>query len=72
MNIVQRIKTNPRILISIGLLFLAASIAWPRFIGFTPHLGDVNIDGFRGFLSGIALGLELLGLRTLSRRRGNA
>ena len=58
-NDVQR----PKRLLSIGMLFLAVSVAWPRMVPFTGNLGTDAIDLIKGLLLGVALGLLFLAAR---------
>ena len=48
---------NPKPLLMIGMIFLALGQAWPRLLPFTGNLGPDAIDGIKGLLMGIALGL---------------
>ena len=48
---------DPKPLLKIGMLFLAISQAWPRLLPVTGSLGPDAIDGIKGLLMGIALGL---------------
>ena len=48
---------NPKPLLMIGMIFLALGQAWPRLLPFTGKLGPDAIDGIKGLLMGIALGL---------------
>jgi hypothetical protein len=63
---------DPKALMSIGSLFLAISIAWPRFIPITGTLGTDAIDLIKGLLLGVALGLMILALFRGSRRPNRA
>jgi len=48
---------DPKAVLRIGMLFLAISIAWPRLIPFTGSLNTDVVDGLKGVLLGIAMGL---------------
>ena len=67
-NDVQR----PKRLLSIGMLFLVASIAWPRMVPFTGNLGTDAIDMIKGLLLGVALGLLFLAARSGAFQRPSA
>ncbi len=54
---------DPKPLFRIAMLFLAASIAWPRMLPFTGNLGTDAIDTIKGLLLGVALGLLFLAAR---------
>jgi hypothetical protein len=48
---------NPKPLMMLGLVFLALGQAWPRLLPVTGNLGPDWIDGIKGLLMGIAMGL---------------
>jgi hypothetical protein len=62
-------KPDPKLFIKLGMLCLAISIAWPRFAPFTGKLGEDAVDGIKGLLLGLALGLLILGARHGGFRR---
>lgn len=67
-NDVQR----PKRLLSIGMLFLVASIGWPRMVPFTGKLGTDAIDMIKGLLLGVALCLLFLAARSGAFQRPGA
>lgn len=54
---------DPKLLFRIAMLFLAASIVWPRMVPFTGNLGTDAIDTIKGLFLGVALGLLFLAAR---------
>jgi hypothetical protein len=50
-------KKDPKVMIRLGMLALAVSIAWPRFIPAGAGLSENLIDGVKGTFLGMALGL---------------
>jgi hypothetical protein len=48
---------NPKPLMMIGLVFLALGQAWPLLLPVSGDLGPDWIDGIKGLLMGIAIGL---------------
>ncbi len=67
-NDVQR----PKRLLSIGLMFLVASIVWPRMVPLTGNLGTDGIDMIKGLLLGVAFGLLFLAARSGAFQRPGA
>jgi hypothetical protein len=63
-------KTEPAVMMSIGMLCLASALAWPRFVPLTFHAGPDWIDGIRGVLFGMAIGLNLLSVMKTAKQRG--
>jgi hypothetical protein len=51
------------------MLFLAISIVWPRLVPLTGSLGTDAVDGLKGLLLGIALGLMIWAARLGAFRR---
>ena len=60
---------NPKLVVRIGMLFLAISIAWPRIVPVTGNLSPDAVDGIKGMLLGIALGLMILAAKHGAFRR---
>jgi hypothetical protein len=57
----------------IGMLCLLIALVWPRFLPVTAGLSGDMIDGMRGVLIGLSIGLNLWALRLgVSLRRGGA
>jgi hypothetical protein len=48
---------DPKAVFRIAMLFLAISAAWPRLIPLAGSLGTDIVDGVKGLLLGIAIGL---------------
>jgi hypothetical protein len=48
---------EPKRVLRVGMLFLAISIVWPRLVPITGHLSVDGVDGIKGLLLGVALGL---------------
>ncbi len=66
----RRFAGPPSTAMRFGMLFLALGLAWPRFLlpGWTAaHLDAGWIDGLRGLLLGLGIGLNLLSLRLAGR-----
>lgn len=62
---------DPRQIMMLGMVFLALGLAWPRFVPVTGNLGPDAIDGMRGVLLGLGMGLNLWAARLGGRlRRG--
>jgi hypothetical protein len=59
--ILRKRTKDPKPLISLGMLALAISIAWPRFIPIGAHIPEDLVDGVKGMLLGFALGLLIWG-----------
>ncbi len=64
----NRLK-QPQALMSIGMLFLVIALAWPRYIHLNGGLGPGWIDGVRGMLFGVSIGINLMSVRLAGRRR---
>jgi hypothetical protein len=60
---------NPKPLVKIGMAFLAISQAWPRLLPVTGNLGPDAIDGIRGLLMGIGVGLACWAAMLIGRQR---
>jgi hypothetical protein len=64
---------NPKQLMMMGMAFLLPALLWPRFVPLTGNLGSDAIDGIRGVLIGLSIGLNLLSVLLVGRqRRGGA
>ena len=64
-------EKNPRAMMMVGMASLAVALAWPRFLPVTGGLGPDAIDGMRGVLIGLSIGLNLWAARLGGRlRRG--
>jgi len=61
-------KAAPR-LVSLGMLFLALALAWPRFIHLGAGLGADWTDGIRGLFFGLSIGLNLCAVIVNARGR---
>ncbi len=62
---------DPKPIMMAGMAFLSVALLWPRFLPVTGGLGPDAIDGVRGFLFGLAIGLNLWAARLGGRlRRG--
>jgi hypothetical protein len=64
-----RLKSDPNLLMAVGMVFLAASLMWPRYIP-GAAVRQERVDAIQGLLVGISIGLNLccLRLKALSRR----
>jgi hypothetical protein len=62
---------DPKAPIRLGMLCLAISIAWPRFVPITGSLSTDAVDLVKGLLLGLSLGLIFLGARLGGFRRPN-
>ena len=60
---------NSALMIRIGMACLILFFIWPRFWNPMPHLSLDWVDGLRGVLLGIAIGLTLLAALLNGRRR---
>jgi hypothetical protein len=67
--IFRRERPDPKLILRIGMLFLAISIVWPRLVPLTGSLGTDAVDGLKGLLLGIALGLMIWAARLGAFRR---
>jgi hypothetical protein len=56
----RKLLKNPKTMIRTGLVCLLLFNIWPRFLHLTFNLGPDWIDGLRGVLLGLAMGLILL------------
>ncbi len=54
---------NPKLLIVVGMAVLALAESWPRFLPVGRGLSPDRVDGIRGLLFGIAIGLLLWSAR---------
>jgi len=63
---------GPKRIFTAGMLFLTASIVWPRMVPFTGNLGSDAIDLIKGLLLGVALGLLFLAARHGAFRKTRA
>jgi hypothetical protein len=66
MDALTQLKT-PKTTLRLGMGCLAVALLWPRFLPVTANLGPDAIDGTRGLLFGLAIGLNLLSI-TLRKR----
>ena len=65
-------EKNPQSMMMVGMASLALALLWPRFLPVTGGLGPDAIDGLRGALIGISIGLNLWAVRLGGvKRRGN-
>ena len=55
--ILKKQLDNPKPLMMLGLVFLGLGQAWPLLLPVTGNLGPDWIDGIKGLLMGIAIGL---------------
>ncbi|HEX8174920.1 MAG TPA: hypothetical protein VF543_07360 [Pyrinomonadaceae bacterium] len=60
---------NPKAMIRIGMACLLVCLTWPGFFHFTADLSPALIDGVRGFLLGVSIGLNLWAVRLICRQR---
>jgi hypothetical protein len=60
---------DSRVLMRIGFLFLGIGLAWPKFLPVTGNLGQDAIDGIRGLLLGLGIGLSLWSAMLVGRQR---
>lgn len=60
---------DPRQIMMMGMVFLALGLAWPRLLPVTGNLGPDAIDGMRGVLLGVGIGLSLWAARMGGRLR---
>jgi hypothetical protein len=63
-------RPDPKLVLKLGMLCLAISIAWPRLVPLTGRLGTDAIDGIKGLLLGLSLGLLFWAGRLGGFRRG--
>ena len=62
-------RPDPKLILRIGMLFLAISIVWPRLVPLTGNLGTDAVDGIKGLLLGISLGMMIWAARLGAFRR---
>jgi type III secretory pathway component EscT len=60
---------NPKAMIRIGMACLLIFSIWPRFLPFTANLKPELIDGVRGVLLGVSIGMNLWAARLACRQR---
>ncbi|HEY8833168.1 MAG TPA: hypothetical protein VIM21_11760 [Gemmatimonadaceae bacterium] len=60
---------NSKALMRIGFLFLGLGLAWPKFLPLTGNLDQDAIDGIRGLLLGLGIGLALWSAMLTGRQR---
>ena len=65
----RNLLNNPRTMMRVAMVFLVLFNIWPRFLHVTFGLGEDWIDGLRGMLLGITLGLLILIVRRKGFRR---
>ena len=61
--------SDPKPLVRIAMVFLALSAAWPRLIPYPRTLGTDVVDGIKGLLLGVAIGLIIWASRVGGFRR---
>jgi hypothetical protein len=65
-------EKNPKAMMMAGMASLALALVWPRFLPLTAALGPDAVDGLRGVLIGVSIGLNLWAVRLGGmKRRGN-
>lgn len=65
-------EKNPKAMMMAGMAALVLALAWPRFLPVTGGLGSDAVDGLRGVLIGVSIGLNLWAARLGGmKRRGN-
>lgn len=65
-------EKNSQTMMMVGMASLALALVWPRFLPVTGGLGPDAIDGLRGVLIGVSIGLNLWAVRLgAMKRRGN-
>lgn len=60
---------NPRAMMRVAMAFLLVFFIWPRFVHTTFGLSPDWVDGLRGVLIGVTLGLQFLILLRHGRGR---
>lgn len=60
---------DPKKCISIGMVCLAIAVSSLKFLHSTARFGPDFIDGIRGFLFGLAIGITLMGVILISNPR---
>jgi hypothetical protein len=60
---------DPKILMPIAMFCLAIAVAWPKFLHPNAYIGPDWMDGLRGLLFGISIGLSICSLVLVNRRR---
>jgi hypothetical protein len=68
--ILRNRRRDPKALVSLGMLALAISIAWPHFIPVGTRISEDLVDGVKGVFLGIALGLLIWGAKLGGFNRG--
>lgn len=64
----NRLK-DPKAMMSIGMVCLVVALLWPRFLPLTGNMGPNWIDGVRGLLFGMSIGMNLMSLTLMARQR---
>jgi hypothetical protein len=60
----------PRVLIATGLILIAGSLIWPRVTVLHGTMSSGGIDFIQGFLVGLAIAFEIMGLGGMVGGRG--
>ena len=69
--IFKKERVDPKLVMRLGMLCLAISIVWPRLVPLTGNMGTDLVDGMKGLLLGLSLGLLFWGARLGGFRRPN-
>ena len=69
--IFKKESVDPKLVMRLGMLCLAISIAWPRLVPLTGSMGTDLVDGIKGLLLGLSLGLFFWAGRLGGFRRPN-
>lgn len=69
MSFRNRMK-DPKTTMFFGMAFLALSLNLPYFVHPSAQPGKDWLDGVRGLIMGLSIGLNILSVRLAARRRG--
>ena len=67
--ILKKRARDPKPIMMMGMAFLVAWNLWPRYVSVTGGLGPDAVDGARGVLLGLSIGLNLWAVRLRGRLR---
>lgn len=70
MNFSDR-RREPAVLLTIGMMCLAFALALPRFVHPTAQFGPDLMDGVRGFVFGVSIGMNLWSVILAKREKEN-
>jgi hypothetical protein len=67
----KRNALPPKVLIVTGMFLIASSLVWPRATFLHGTMSASGVDLIQGFLLGMAIAFEIMGIWGMVRARGN-